>query len=128
MLPPVSRRWEFRGALGGAPFSGAAEAVTGGWLRLAQPQNADAYVVAAMTDAWFPAVFARLTEPAALPTVDLTVHFRAPLPVAGADPAGWTLARFSSRWAHEGFVEEDGELWSPDGVLLAQSRQLALMI
>lgn len=128
MLPPIARRWEFRGALGGAPFSGAAEAVTGGWLRLAQPRQADAFVVAAMTDAWFPAVFARLTEPAALPTVDLTIHFRAPLPPAGTDPAGWTLARFSSRWAHEGFVEEDGELWSPDGVLLAQSRQLALMI
>lgn len=123
-LPPVIRRWEFRGA----PFSGAAQAVTGGWLRLAQPRETDAYVVAAMTDAWFPAVFARLSEPAALPTVDLTIHFRAPLPLAGTDAAGWTLARFSSRWAHEGFVEEDGELWSPDGALLAQSRQLALMI
>lgn len=128
MLPPVARRWEFRGTFGAPPFSGAEEAVVGGWLRLAQPRTADAYVVAAMTDAWFPAVFARLREPAALPTIDLTIHFRAPLPLEAAEPDGWTLARFSSAWGHEGFVEEDGELWSADGVLLAQSRQLALMI
>lgn len=128
LLPPVAERWEFRGALGAPPFSGAEEAVTGGWLRLAQPRVADAFVVAAMTDAWFPASFTRLERPAALPTIDLTIHFRVPLPLPGAAPDDWALARFSSRWARDGFVEEDGEIWSTDGVLLAQSRQLALLI
>lgn len=127
-FPPILDRWEFRGALGGAPFSGAEKAEAGGWLRLAEPRVVDAYVVAAMTDAWFPAAFARLEEPAGLPTIDLTIHFRAPLPPPGAQPDDWTLARFTSRWAHEGFIEEDGELWSAGGVLLAQSRQLALLI
>jgi hypothetical protein len=35
---------------------------------------------------------------------------------------------FRSRLAHDGFFEEDGELWSRDGALLAHSRQLALLI
>jgi acyl-CoA thioesterase len=35
---------------------------------------------------------------------------------------------FRSQTARDGFVEEDGEIWTRDGVLLAQSRQLALLI
>ena len=98
-------------------------AVTGGWIRLADPEPVDAHVIAALTDAWFPAVFTVTRERVQVPTVDLTIHFRdAPAPVHD-----WCLTRFVSRHASHGFVEEDGEIWSPDGRLLAQSRQLALM-
>jgi len=62
-----------------------------------------------------------------IPTVDLTVHFRETLPLAGARPDDWTLATFRTRVVREGFLEEDGELWSRDGRLLAHSRQLAVL-
>ncbi|MGZ4786392.1 MAG: hypothetical protein ACXV5S_12035 [Acidimicrobiales bacterium] len=35
---------------------------------------------------------------------------------------------FRSTVASDGFIEEDGELWSRDGTLLAQSRQLAVFL
>jgi hypothetical protein len=35
---------------------------------------------------------------------------------------------FRTRTAREGFLEEDGEIWSADGTLLAQSRQLAIFL
>jgi acyl-CoA thioesterase len=80
-----------------------------------------------LADAWWPAPWVRLREPVAAPTIDLTVHFRAPR-AAAALPAGEpVLAVFRSTTAADGFFEEDGALWTRDGVLLAQSRQLALL-
>jgi hypothetical protein len=47
---------------------------------------------------------------------------------AGVGPEDHCLAVFHSRLAHGGYVEEDGEIWSPGGQLLAQSRQLAVIL
>ncbi len=69
-------------------------------------------------------MFTTSTAPLAVPTLDLTVHLRGALP----RPGDWVLGRFRTRAARAGFLEEDGELWSRDGELLAQSRQLALAI
>ena len=46
------------------------------------------------------------------------------------DWAGTTSCSLSFRTtvAHGGFLEEDGEVWAPDGTLLAQSRQLATVL
>jgi acyl-CoA thioesterase len=97
----------------------------GGWIRVpGGGRPVDAVAVAAFTDAFPPAVFPVLRRPAAAPTLDLTIHFRAPLEAAGT---GWVLGAFGSRRAAGGYFEEDGELWSEGGVLLAQSRQLALL-
>jgi acyl-CoA thioesterase len=87
----------------------------------ASPPAAPALAMPA--DAWWPSPMPRLTRPASLPTVDLTVHFRSP---PAAD--GPVLAVFRSSTSAGGFFEEDGELWSRDGVLLAHSRQLALLV
>ncbi len=132
--PPVTirmrDRYDSRFAVGSPPFAGSLDAVSGGWIRLAPDESADEvvdqHVLAAFTDAWIPPVFSKVTAPLGVPTVDLTIHFRNPgHPVAAAD---FCLTRFHTRVAAEGFVEEDGEIWAPDGVLLAQSRQLAAIL
>ena len=124
-IPPFAWNWEMRPVTGALPFTGADRAESGGWIRLLEPRALDHPLVAALTDAWFPAAFARLTAPEAVPTVDLTIHFRGDPAVV---PAGeHVLALFRSRHAGGGFVEEDGVIWAPDGTLLAQSRQLALL-
>ncbi len=56
--PPFARNFDFRPAVGAAPFSGADEALTGGWLRLREPRTLDAATLAALCDSWYPAVFA----------------------------------------------------------------------
>jgi acyl-CoA thioesterase len=127
---PIHERYESRWAIGDPPFSGSSQALAGGWIRSAEPRRADAPLVAAFTDAWPPAAFSLATDRSAVesvPTVDLTVHFRSELPLASAAPDDFQLVVFRSRLAAQGFVEEDGEVWSREGRLLAQSRQLALL-
>jgi acyl-CoA thioesterase len=119
--------YEYRWAIGDPPFSGSSHARVGGWLRLAERRVADAPLVAAFTDAWMPSILARLRGPAAVPTVDLTIHFRAELPLPGAAPDDFYLVTFHSALAVDGCFVEDGEIWARDGTLLAQSRQLALL-
>ena len=109
---------------GEAPFTGSDHGEVGGWLGLREERPLDALAVAMLTDAWLPAPWPRLQELAPAPTIDLTVHFRAPLP----RPDGLLLGRFRSRLVRDGFFEEDGELWAEDGTLVAQSRQLGLLI
>ncbi len=127
-MPPIARQVQMRPALGGLPFSGSDEAISGGWMRLNDPQQLDAAALALYCDAWLPAVFTRLTEPVGAPIVDLTIHFRDPLAALQVDPTASVLGVFRCSTAIEGFVEEDGEIWSADGKLLAQSRQLALLV
>jgi acyl-CoA thioesterase len=124
-LPAIASRFRMAPAVGPTPLSGADQALTGGWIAFADgEQELDAPALAMLTDAWVPAPFTRLREPVGAPTVDLTIHFRSP-DAPAAEPV---LAVFSSRFSHGGFFEEDGELWSSDGRLLAQSRQLALLV
>ena len=127
-IPKFLGNFDMRWVIGDSPFSGADEALVGGWLRLREPVVADEPVVACLLDAWAPAVFPKAEQPVVAPTIDLTMHFRRSLPVEGADPEDFYLGRFQSRLAHDGFFEEDGELWTKDGELIAQSRQLALAL
>ncbi len=123
--PPFRENFHFRQAIGDLPFASGDDAVVGGWLRLRDSApDLDAALVVALSDSWFPPVFNVVGGPMAVPTLDLTVHLRAPLP----RPSDWVLGSFWTRRVRDGFFEEDGELFSRDGELLAQSRQLALVV
>lgn len=122
--PPFTERLVMQHRFGAAAFSRAARSETGGWLGLREERPVDALLVAVLADAWYPAPWPRLSELAPAPTIDLTVHFRSPLPAVGP----LLLGRYRSRYVRDGFFEEDGQLWSPDGTLVAQSRQLGLLI
>jgi acyl-CoA thioesterase len=122
---PMAERYDSRPVIGGMPFEPTSdEALTGGWIRTMDDDRVDAILVAALADAWPPALFTRAAAPVGVPTVDLTIHFRH-APVSD-DP--WCLVQFRTKVAAEGFIEEDGEVWSADGLLLAQSRQLAVIV
>jgi acyl-CoA thioesterase len=123
-VPPFVGNFDIRWADGGRLEHPADRARNVSWVRARGGGPLDHVAVTALSDTMLPAAFSRLGRLAVVPTLDLTIHFRAPLPAAGD---GWGLALFHSRLSAGGTWEEDGELWSSEGRLLAQSRQLAMI-
>jgi hypothetical protein len=121
---PHTQHLRFRPVFGPPPLTGGGEALAGGWLELRESRPVDALALCLFADAWWPSAWGRVRELVGTPTVELTVHFRQGL---GEPPSGPVLARFASRVSREGYWDEDGELWSGDRLLLAQSRQLRLL-
>ncbi|MGH2749512.1 MAG: acyl-CoA thioesterase [Actinomycetota bacterium] len=128
LSPPFFSNFDARPALGDWPFTGSTKALSGGWIRFSERRPLDDIAIAAFADAWMPSVFTRLDRPIAVPTVDLTVHFRAALPLEEATPDDYLLAVFRSETAADGFFVEDGDIWSAEGRLIAQARQLAVLM
>jgi acyl-CoA thioesterase len=100
----------------------------GAWVRLDEPRALDALLAAVYVDSWYPALVVRVDGQVSAPTVDLTIHFRRPLPRPDTKPDTYYFLRLRSLVAVDGFVEEDAELWSPSGELLVQSRQLEVVL
>jgi hypothetical protein len=119
---PIADRFEYRyteapGWLDGVP-SGNPSAEF--YMRFRDGREPDGASLPLFVDAAPPAVteigVRRVT------TIELTVHLRArPAP-------GWLSCRSATRFLADGYHEEDFEAWDSAGTLVAQSRQLALVL
>jgi acyl-CoA thioesterase len=89
------------------------------WMRFADGRDADVYSLPLLVDSTAPSVLELgLTST----TIQLTVHLRAhPAP-------GWLACRAAARFVSGGYHEEDFEVWDSAGTLVAQSRQLAMVL
>lgn len=127
--PEFTRHLVMQPRVGAVPFAGSgAPMKVGGWTGLPEPRPIDAPALALFCDAWFPPSFIALDVPAISPTVDLTIHFRRPIEDADVDPAALCLGIFQTQLLHDGLFEEDGVIWAADGTVLAQSRQLGIIM
>ena len=102
----------FRGQPSGRPASEF-------WMRFTDGREADLLSLLLLVDSTAPSV---LELGAGSTTIQLTVHLRAhPAP-------GWVACRATTRFVSRGYHEEDFEVWDSAGTLVAQSRQLALIL
>lgn len=94
-----------------------------GWVRFRDEDTVTPMMLLALADGFPPTILGH-TEIGWLPTVELTVH------VFGAPPVDepWLQAELHTRAIVGGLLDEDGELWSADGRLVARFRQLAMLI
>jgi acyl-CoA thioesterase len=118
----VAERFEYRAAR--LPHWAAGEQPSGNpgyelWMRFGDGREPDLASLPLIVDAAAPAV---LEVGAVSTTVELTVHLRAkPAP-------GWLACRITTRHVSGGYHEEDFDVWDSTGKLVAQSRQLGLIV
>lgn len=120
--PPVFRRLDHRLPADQLQFalgSPNTHAAIKGWYR-PLVGHADETAVPFLMDALFPPTFTIDGPIGFAPTIELTVQLRRP------PGDGWLRYRFATRAIAGGVMEEDGELWTADGELVALSRQTAL--
>lgn len=100
----------------------AGRAETAGWIRFRDGRPPDAGALPLFADAFPPSPFALLGVVGWVPTIELTVHVRRrPVP-------GWIRAQFRTRDLQSGRMIEDGLLWDSAGHLVAESRQIGLVM
>jgi acyl-CoA thioesterase len=108
------------------PFSGGKVPEVNAWVRLREAEPVDAAVVACLLDVLPPAITSTFEAPRAVASVDFNVQLFS-IPEA-LDPTAFHLCAIRSRWAGDGYTEELRDLWSADGVLLGQCRQLLALL
>ncbi len=100
----------------------AGRAEISGWIRFADGRPPDARALLLFADAFPPSPLGALGLVGWVPTIELTVQVRRrPAP-------GWIKARLVTQDLHEGRMVESGALWDSSGGLVAQSRQLGLVL
>jgi len=110
-LTPESAGW-FAGELTDA-------AVIKGWVKFRNERAFDIPSLLLVADSFPPAVFASRGMVAWVPTIEFSVNVRK-IPATE-----WLQCIFRTRFITCGLLEEDGEIWDPNGGLVAISRQIA---
>jgi acyl-CoA thioesterase len=120
---PITGRFEYRGVTRSAFRTGepTGDPTVNTWMRFRDGRPIDVAALPLIVDAVYPPVV-ELGEIFGSATMELSLHVR-------ARPADceWVLCRATTRHVSSGYAEEDFEIWTADGTLLAQSRQLSIL-
>ena len=124
--PVFAQHFEFR-PTGPLPFGGGPAALASGWIRPRDPGTArDAAFVAACADAYWPALYARMSAPRPMATIAYTLELLAPLDGLPVDAP--LFVDIVAPAATDGYVVEDRSLYGVDGRLVALNRQTFVVI
>ena len=132
--PEVAASWakqyDFRFVEGDPDFDGAgqdgpASAFSKLWIADRVPRKIDALSLMSMSDAFFGRVFHARRELVPFGTVSLTTYFHADAEDLAREDITRVLAVADAKIFHKSYCDQNGELWSPSGRLLATTTQIA---
>ncbi|QEY63622.1 thioesterase family protein [Metapseudomonas lalkuanensis] len=128
VTPEFTRHLAMRWSIGGLPFSNSRERDMGGWVRfrgdVVKEVVTESHLLA-LVDAWPPATVPHLPSPVPGSTLTWTIEFVQPLPKL--DTHDWCKYRARIEHARDGYGHAAAALWSPEGELVAMSRQTVVV-
>jgi acyl-CoA thioesterase len=124
------RQYDFRFVEGEPQFAGAPKQATASaysrlWIGDRVPRKIDVLSLMSMSDAFFGRVFHVRNEMVPFGTVSLTTYFHADADDLAAEDISHVLATADAKIFHKSYGDQSGELWSPNGRLLATTTQMA---
>jgi acyl-CoA thioesterase len=127
---PWIKQYDFRFVEGEPDFSGRPQAEPASafsklWIGDRIPRKIDVLSLMSMSDAFFGRVFHARRELMPFGTVSLTTYFHADTQDLAAEDISRVLAIADAKIFHKSFGDQNGELWSPGGRLLATTHQIA---
>lgn len=124
VVPEFTRGFDYRWDPTALPFTGASEARIDGEVRLRGAARVDALGLLALLDAWPAPVLPLASRPVAASTVTWQVNVVGAMPAEGWPGDGFWRFHSDCVVSAEGYADMDARIWSPDGALVATSRQL----
>jgi hypothetical protein len=95
------------------------------WIGDRKPRKIDLLSLMSMSDAFFGRIFHVRNEMVPFGTVSLTTYFHPDADDLAAEDISHVLAIADAKIFHKSFGDQTGELWSPNGRLLATTTQIA---
>ncbi len=120
--PPIMQRVDIRVHPDHVEAGQSDTAEVAGWIRFSDGRPVDPFALTLFADAFPPPLFAMLGYIGWIPTIELTVHVRR------VPQDGWILGHFHTSEAAGNRMIEDGTLWDESGRVVAQSRQVGLLL
>ena len=127
---PWVKQYDFRFVEGEPKFGSSSKQAPGSafsklWIGDRVPRKIDALSLMSMSDAFFGRIFHVRSELMPFGTVSLTTYFHTDVESLAAEDITRVLAIADAKIFHRSYGDQNGELWSPGGRLLATTTQIA---
>lgn len=126
---PWVKQYDFRFVEGEPGWGSASSAEPNSfsklWIGDRVPRKIDALSLMSMSDAFFGRIFHARRELVPFGTVSITTYFHADAADLAAEDITRVLAVADAKIFHKSYGDQNGELWSPNGRLLATTTQIA---
>jgi len=109
----------------GSPAVSPLDAFSKQWIGDRAPRRIDVLSLMSMSDAFFGRVFLARRQLIPFGTVSITTYFHTTSDELAAEDITHVLAVADARIFHRSYGDQNGELWSPSGRLLATTTQIA---